>query len=128
RAGRAVDDVAIAFAVRDRLGQIIFSDDTTSCASAAVAKAQRFTASFRFYLPYLANGPYAVESFLFERRPDSFALLQHRFEKEFLYVQSPHPSNGLANIAMRAVSLQKMPSAGSYSAITETAALAEVLP
>ena len=41
---------------------------------------------------------------------EGFALIQHRFEKEFLYIQSPHPSNGLANVAMRAVSLQKMPS------------------
>jgi hypothetical protein len=106
RAGRDIDDVVLAFALRDRLGQIILSDDTLSCAAQQLASGESVTAKFRFLLPYLANGAYGLESFVFERKAGRPALLQHRAEKQFLYMQSPHPSNGLANIAMRGVSLR----------------------
>ena len=106
RAARDIDDFVLAFALRDRLGQIILSDDTLSCAAQQLASGESATAKFRFLLPYLANGAYPLESFVFERKGGMPALLQHRAEKEFLYVQSPHPSNGLANIAMRRVSLR----------------------
>jgi lipopolysaccharide transport system ATP-binding protein len=96
-----------AFVVRDRLGQAIFSDDTSLSAPQPLAPGEAITATFRFLLPYLANGAYALESFVFERRQETLALQQHRTEKDFLYVQSPHPSNGLANIAMRAVILRR---------------------
>jgi lipopolysaccharide transport system ATP-binding protein len=107
RAYRTIGDGVIAFVVRDRLGQTIFSDDTASSPSAQnISPAQAFTAKFRFLLPYLANGVYAVEAFVFERREDGdFALLARQLDEQFLYIQSLHPSNGLANIAMRAVSL-----------------------
>jgi lipopolysaccharide transport system ATP-binding protein len=102
-----ISDAVIAFVVRDRLGQTIFSDDTSYSPSAQeIAPERAFMGRFRFRLPYLANGVYAVEAFVFERRDDGdFALLTRHLEKQFLYIQSPHPSNGLANIAMRAVSL-----------------------
>ncbi len=112
RAGRAIAQVAVAFVVRDRLGQILFSDDThtDSCSAAqTIAAGQAFTATFAFLLPYLASGTYAVEAFVFERRPGAFVLLQRRLDKVFLYIQSPHISHGLANIAMRSVSLEMLP-------------------
>jgi len=106
-ARRDIERVDCAFVVRDRLGQVIFSDDTSSSAAQQLTAGQAMTSTFRFLLPYLANGAYALESFVFERRQGTIALLQHRAEKEFLYVQSPHPSNGLANIAMRSVTLRR---------------------
>jgi lipopolysaccharide transport system ATP-binding protein len=113
RAGREIGSVVFAFVVRDRLGQIIFSDDTAFCARRSLATAESASANFRFLLPYLANGAYALETFVFDRTQGMPALLAHRAEKEFLYVQSPHPSNGLANIAMRSVSLHAIaPAAG----------------
>jgi lipopolysaccharide transport system ATP-binding protein len=108
RATRMVTQPVIAFVVRDRLGQILFSDDTYAVAADAVhdiPPGESFTAIFSFFLPYLASGAYAVEAFVFERAAGAIALLQRRQDKEFLYVQSTHPSNGLANIGMRAVTL-----------------------
>lgn len=116
RATREIAHAAAAFVVRDRLGQVLFSDDTQAgCASGdrAVPAGQIFSARFRFALPYLASGAYAIEAFVFERSGGEFALLQKRLDKEFVYIQSVHPSNGLANIAMRAVSLEHLePAAG----------------
>src|SRR4029077_4918298 len=108
RAHRAISDAVIAFVVRDRLGQSIFSDDTSSSPPPQKrAPESAFTAAFRFLLPYLANGVYAVEAFLFERRDDGdFVLLTRHLARQFLHIHSPHPSNGLANIAMRGVSLE----------------------
>lgn len=110
RARRNIDDIVFAFVLRDRLGQIILSDDTSSCAAQQLMTGESVTAKFRFLLPYLANGAYGLESFVFERKAGMPVLLQHRNEKEFLYLQSPHPSNGLANIAMRSVSLRPLAS------------------
>jgi hypothetical protein len=36
----------------------------------------------------------------------AFVLLQRQMGSEFLYVQSIHPSSGLANVAMRGVYLE----------------------
>jgi len=119
RARRGLERVVFAFVVRDRLAQIIFSDDTSSRPSQHVATGETVTAKFRFLLPYLANGAYALEAFAFEHGARGLTLLQHRTEKEFLYVQSPHPSSGLANVAMRAVSLRRNPApAGEFSPST----------
>jgi hypothetical protein len=95
--------------VRDRLGQILFSDDTQAGWAGeryAIPAGQTFAARFFFLLPYLASGAYAIEAFVFEQEDDGFVLMEYHLHKEFLYVQSVHPSNGLANIAMRAVSLE----------------------
>jgi lipopolysaccharide transport system ATP-binding protein len=108
RARRTVANAVFAYILRDRLGQIIFSDDTASCAPQSLAAEESATARFRFLLPYLASGTYAIEAFLFERKGEELTLLQHRAAKEFLYVQSPHPSDGLANIGMRGVSLRRV--------------------
>jgi lipopolysaccharide transport system ATP-binding protein len=109
RAERPIADLAVAFTVRDRLGQVLFADETFSGSSSApqsMAAGERFAARFDFVLPYLANGGYAIEAFVFERRADDFILLHRQSGKDFLYVESIHPSNGLANVAMRDVSFE----------------------
>lgn len=100
---------AVAFVVRDRLGQILFADDThndSTIAPPQVAAGARFSAKFDFTLPYLTNGNYAIDAFVFERTADGFTLLQRQSGQEFFYVQSLHPSNGLANVAMSDVSFE----------------------
>jgi lipopolysaccharide transport system ATP-binding protein len=109
RASCTLHQVAVAFVVRDRLGQILFADDTFNGSVGIVrtaATGQRIAARFNFLLPHLANGAYAVDVYVFERNAEDFILLQCQSGKEFLYVQSVHPSNGLANIAMRDVSFE----------------------
>jgi lipopolysaccharide transport system ATP-binding protein len=109
RATRPLRQIAVAFVVRDRLGQILFADDTFNGSVGIVrtaATGRRISARFNFLLPHLANGAYAVDVFVFERKKEDFVLLERQSGKEFLYVQSIHPSNGLANVAMRDVSFE----------------------
>ena len=120
-ARRDIRHAAVAFVVRDRLGQIIFSDDTLDGSGEPppnIPAGETIMVRFAFVLPYLASGAYAIEAFLFERGDQGFVLVQRRADREFLYVQSLHISSGLANVAMRAVSLEVMagmPSAAAAS-------------
>ncbi|HEX4079739.1 MAG TPA: ABC transporter ATP-binding protein [Rhizomicrobium sp.] len=121
-ANRPIAHVAVAFAVRDRLGQVLFADDThngSPGAERAMSNGQRFVAKFDFLLPYLASGPYAIEAFVFERKLQDFVLLQRQMGSEFLYVQSIHPSSGLANVAMRGVFLEIQEGSKEASATTD---------
>jgi lipopolysaccharide transport system ATP-binding protein len=108
RSENAIERPVIAFTVRDRLGQVLFADDTFATYRAApppIGPNGRFMAKFAFSLPYLANGSYVIEAFLFEGVAGDFVPLDRRQSRQILYVQSRHPSNGLVNVAMRAVSL-----------------------
>jgi lipopolysaccharide transport system ATP-binding protein len=104
RAEQAIGRPVVAFALRDRLAQILFGDDTASDAPTpppAMTQGQEAEAIFRFRLPYMASGSYAVEIFLF----DGEVLLDNRHDATVLHMQSRHISGGLANLAMREVSL-----------------------
>ena len=87
-----------AFFVRDRLGQIIFSDDTfgTSDKSADIPADCVFVACFAFVLPYLAHEQVNLchRGVLFGTQGEhGRVLIQKRVDKEFLYIQSNHISN-----------------------------------
>jgi lipopolysaccharide transport system ATP-binding protein len=115
RAERALARPAIAFVLRDRLAQILFGDDTNSLYGAtppAIAAGQSFVTRFKFRLPHLASGAYAIEAFLF----DGHDLLAHAQDAAVLHVQSRHISTGLANLAMRGVTLTRTPAQKSMSA------------
>lgn len=117
RAQRKVARPVVAFVLRDRLGQILFGDDTYPTYGGAppiIVEDQSFRASFHFSLPYLSSGAYAVEAFLFDGSAASHIALDRARDAEFLHVHSRHIfPQGLANIAMRDVSVaiaEAMPS------------------
>ena len=94
----------VAFALRDRLAQILFGDDTFTVYGPSpppVAAGRSAETLFRFRLPYMASGAYSAEIFLL----DGDTLLDDRREAAILRMQSRHISPGLANLAMRDVSL-----------------------
>ncbi len=107
-AERSVAKPVFAFTLRDRLGQVLISDDTFGAsheASPLLTPDQRARARFFFALPYLPNGPYAIEAHVFDGDRHDCQLLRSLRDREFLWVQSRHISHGLANVAMREVSL-----------------------
>jgi lipopolysaccharide transport system ATP-binding protein len=108
RADRAIAKPVIAFVLRDRLAQILFGDETQSVygeAPPGIAAGQSFVTSFQFRLPHMASGAYAFELFLF----DGATLMAHAQDATFLHIQSRHVSTGLANLAMRGVTLTQSP-------------------
>jgi lipopolysaccharide transport system ATP-binding protein len=109
-AQRVIGRAVVAFVWRDRLGQILFSDDTSAIgnASQCIGDGKRFAASFSFRLPYLSTGPYAIEAFLFEES----RLLDRKRDALIVHVQSRHIfQQGLLNVGMRAVTLRGSPDA-----------------
>ena len=95
----AVQYPIAAFIVRNRIGRVVFSDDTGSTGRGrAIACAQPLSARFDFYLPYLPTGEYSVEAFIFAGTPAPARLAGHAVDSHFLSVHSRHIGGGLANI------------------------------
>ena len=94
-----VQDPIAAFIVRNRIGRVVFSDDTgLTGRSRAIESGQSFCARFAFYLPYLPTGKYSVEGFVFAGTPAPARLLCRALDNHFLTVHSDYPWEGLANI------------------------------
>jgi lipopolysaccharide transport system ATP-binding protein len=111
RARRRIGHPVVAFVWRDRLGQILFSDDTLVSYgdSLNVEEGSTFIVSFTFRLPYLSSGPYSIEVFLFESTKSGFIPIVRRRDCLIIYVQSRHIfQQGLVNIGMRSVSLRNL--------------------
>jgi lipopolysaccharide transport system ATP-binding protein len=109
RAGRRIGHPVVAFAWRDRLGQVLFSDDTLVSHGDGlnVEEGSTFIASFTFRLPYLSSGPYSVEAFLFESTNSGFLPIVRRRDCLILHVQSRHIfQQGLVNVGMMSVWLR----------------------
>jgi lipopolysaccharide transport system ATP-binding protein len=101
-ATRDVDEPVVGFVVRNRMGQVIFGDNTaqmTQPAPSRLMKGQRLRATFRFRMPHLMTGDYAVEADLFERANKEPL---DRFRDSLTVHVSSHPfMGGLANVVMR---------------------------
>jgi hypothetical protein len=102
RAGRDLDEPIVAFVLRNRLGQVIFRDNTAATinhTTRRIRRGQIFAATFRFRLPHLPTGDYAIEPALFER--GGTEPVDRLLDSLFVHVES-HPSlGGLANVTMR---------------------------
>jgi lipopolysaccharide transport system ATP-binding protein len=71
-----------------------------------VRRGATFVARFRFRLPYLPTGVYALEAMLFDAdRPGERPMCRYE-DANFLRIESSHISHGLVNIAMRAIEIQ----------------------
>lgn len=101
RAQADIDDVVIAFVVRNRLGREIFSDNTGVIernASRRIAAGEAFTATFAFHLPFLRPDDHAIEAFVFAGPAASRRLVARSIESNLLTVLSRHIGGGLANL------------------------------
>lgn len=74
----AMDSVIVGFYVKDRLGQLLFGDNTVFVHESgfAVEAGQLFRASFRFEMPRLGNGDYFVAVGVAEGTQDQH-VIQH---------------------------------------------------
>ena len=101
-----VQDPIAAFIVRNRIGRVVFSDDTGATdRGRAIESGQSFSARFAFYLPHLPTGAYSVEGFVFAgARPAR--LVARAVDSHFIAVHSRHIGGGLANIPMIEATLE----------------------
>jgi lipopolysaccharide transport system ATP-binding protein len=108
RAEQPLSRPTVAFLLRDRLGQGLFGDSTYLTYAGATprfAHGQTFSASFKFQLPYLPTGQYAVEFAVYDGMPEDHRILARLQDAVFLLVQSTHPSAGLLNVVTRSTTL-----------------------
>jgi lipopolysaccharide transport system ATP-binding protein len=99
----------VAFAVRDRFRQVLFSDSTYLSYRGnrpVLPRDATLTARFRFRLPYLPTGIYALEAMLFDGDgPDEKPMCRYQ-DADALRIESTHISQGMVNVAMRAIEVK----------------------
>jgi lipopolysaccharide transport system ATP-binding protein len=101
RARSDIDDVLIAFIVRNRLGRQIFSDNTGVIernGSRRIAAGEAFTATFAFHLPFLRPDDHAIEAFVFAGPATARRLIARSIDPHLFIVLSRHIGGGLANL------------------------------
>ncbi|MCB1474496.1 MAG: ABC transporter ATP-binding protein [Rhodobiaceae bacterium] len=103
---------AVHFALRDRFGQVIFGDTAELGESRTTERGRDLKAVFRFVLPYLPTGEYALEVMLTETVAQSAVLVAREDEPAVLSVATHHISHGLANIAMRDIRIEREAQSG----------------
>jgi lipopolysaccharide transport system ATP-binding protein len=108
----------VGFYVRDRLGQVLFGDNTfltTQHAPRAMEAGQQFAARFEFQMPILPMGDYSITAALAEGTQQDH--VQHHWFHDALIFRSHSSSvhHGLVGIPMRSVSLEPNAHAASLS-------------
>ncbi len=99
----------VGFYVRDRLGQVLFGDNTfltTQHAPCAIEAGELFVARFEFQMPILPMGDYSITAALAEGTQQDH--VQHHWIHDALMFRSHSSSvhHGLVGIPMRTVSLE----------------------
>lgn len=99
----------VGFYVKDRLGQNLFGDNTYLTyrgLPVSVPAGQGFAASFRFQLPYLPTGDFAVVAAVAEGAQDDH--VQHHWldDAMFFRVHSSHVIRGLVGLPMLDIAIE----------------------
>lgn len=109
---RALKDLRspiVGFQVRDRLGQVLFADNTylvTVHKPFVVAAGQPFEAEFRFQVPLLPVGQYAIRAAVAEGAEDDHAML-HCVDTALLFESTTSGArHGLVGVPMLSVAIK----------------------
>ena len=103
-----IEDPIVGFLVKDRLGQILFGDNTFLARGAetvSIPEGCEATARFRFRLPYLPAGEYVVSVAVAAGTQDDH--VQHQWIHDALVFgcQTSHTIAGLVGVPMSAIEL-----------------------
>lgn len=109
---RAIETIAgpiLGFYLKDKRGQQLFGENTylvTRAATQSVVGGQEFSARFRFQLPFLPPGDYAITAALASGTQSEHA--QHHWLEDamFFHVPSSHIHRGLVGIPMIEIELK----------------------
>lgn len=115
QAEKPVFQPIIGFYIRDRMGQNLFGDNTYlsyRLEPVHVPEGQRFTARFRFQMPYLPSGDFSVTAAIAEGTQADH--VQHHWIEDALFfkVLSSHVVQGLVGIPMLDIGLLVEPARG----------------
>ncbi|CAM5234760.1 ABC transporter ATP-binding protein [Rhodanobacter lindaniclasticus] len=105
----AIDNVIVGFYVKDRLGQLLFGDNTVLCQQEdfRVAAGESFRAAFRFVMPRLLPGDYFVTAGLAEGTQEQH-VIQHWLHEALRFTATGGTlASGLIGIPMLDVRLER---------------------
>ena len=108
-AEEAIDNVIVGFYVKDRLGQLLFGDNTVLCHEGdfSVAAGEALRASFRFVMPRLLPGDYFVTAGLAEGTQEQH-VIQHWLHEALRFSATGGTlASGLIGIPMLDVQLER---------------------
>lgn len=108
-AGDSIDNVIVGFYVKDRLGQLLFGDNTVLCHEGdfMVTAGEAFHASFRFVMPRLLSGDYFITAGLAEGTQEQH-VIQHWLHEALRFSATGGTlASGLIGIPMRDVRLER---------------------
>lgn len=106
----AIDNVIVGFYVKDRLGQLLFGDNTVLCQEAdfTVTAGETFRAAFRFVMPRLLPGDYFVTAGLAEGTQEQH-VIQHWLHEALRFTATGGTlASGLIGIPMLDVRLERV--------------------
>jgi lipopolysaccharide transport system ATP-binding protein len=110
RAERALARPVVGFILRNRLGQHLFGDNTHLTYRddpRPVAPGQRFTAAFRFQLPYLPTGDYMLAPSIIEGTQADHIHLHWMEEALLLSVSASPIRRGAVGLTMREIRIDR---------------------
>lgn len=105
-----IDSVIVGFYVKDRLGQLLFGDNTVLSQEGdfAVEAGQRFHARFQFMMPRLVSGDYFLTVGVAEGTQDEH-VIQHWLHEALRFTATGGTiSSGLIGIPMLGVRLERV--------------------
>ena len=105
----AIDNVIVGFYVKDRLGQLLFGDNTVLSHEGdfGVSGGQAFNASFHFVMPRLVPGEYFITVGLAEGTQEQY-VIQHWLHEALRFMATGGTlSSGLIGIPMLDVRLER---------------------
>ena len=103
-----ISRIIVGFVVKDRLGQPLFGDNTyftTLDGPVSAARGQIIKASFRFRMPIMPLGEYAVSIAIADGTQEVHEIHEWHHEAIIFRSQSSHLQNGLLGIPMQEISL-----------------------
>ena len=124
RALESVSDLIVGFLLKDRLGQVLFGENTfLSCLDAAPSFAAdtRGAARFAFRMPYLPSGEYAVSVGIAGGTQEHH--VQHHWVHEALVMRcvASHVTHGLVGVPMGEIRLRVLHDEGGAEALADEA-------
>ncbi|MGB3500802.1 MAG: ABC transporter ATP-binding protein [Mesorhizobium sp.] len=113
KAGSDLDVACVIALMRNPMGQVVIAFDSRRLAGGAELQLRadrRLDVEFRFRLPFLPTGVYAVDALVLSGRDGQDRVEAMSESAATLRVVSTHVSAGLANIRMDKVSVEKVAS------------------
>jgi lipopolysaccharide transport system ATP-binding protein len=110
---RAVEDVSsaiVGFHLKDRLGQVLFGENTwraTEGRPVSLAPGETAIAEFRFTMPELRSGKYALDVAVAEGTRDLHVQHQWSFDAAIIQVLTEVPVSGLFSVPYQSISMTR---------------------